>query len=60
MAKQAVVGIFWMHLADRVRHEFPHAGLMRPDGSLKPALTHFTEHRRALVKTDSDPSIRSC
>jgi hypothetical protein len=58
MAKQAVVGIYWMNLSDGVRHEFPHAGLMRPDGTPKPALSHFTEHRRALVKTDSDPSIR--
>jgi hypothetical protein len=60
MAKQAVVGIFWMHLSDGVRHEFPHAGLMRPDGTSKPAFSHFTEHRRAWVKTDSDPSIRGC
>jgi hypothetical protein len=58
MAKQAVVGIFWTHLSDGVRHEFPHAGLMRPDGSLKPAFAQFAAHRRAQVKTDSDPSIR--
>jgi hypothetical protein len=58
MAKQAVVGIFWMNLADGVRHEFPHAGLVRPDGSHKPGLSHFAAQRRALVKTDSDPSIR--
>jgi hypothetical protein len=60
MAKQAVVGIFWTHLSDQVRHEFPHAGLMRADGTIKPALTQFTAHRRASVKTDSDPSIRGC
>jgi hypothetical protein len=60
MAKQAVVGIFWMHLSDGVRHEFPHAGLLRPDGTLKPGLAQFSAHRRALVKTDSDPSIRGC
>jgi hypothetical protein len=60
MAKQAVVGIFWTHLADGVRHEFPHAGLMRPDGTLKPAHASFAAHRRASAKTDSDPSIRNC
>ncbi|HXY33875.1 MAG TPA: endo-1,4-beta-xylanase [Planctomycetaceae bacterium] len=60
MAKQSIVGIFWMHLSDGVQHEFPHAGLMRPEGTLKPALARFAEHRRSLVKTDSDPSIRSC
>jgi hypothetical protein len=60
MAKQAVVGVFWMHLSDGVRHEFPHAGLMRPDGTLKPGLAQFTAHRGALAKTDSDPSIRGC
>jgi hypothetical protein len=58
MAKQSVVGIFWRQLSDGVRHEFPHAGLMRPDGSLKPAFAKFTAHRRALVKSDGDPSIR--
>jgi hypothetical protein len=47
MAKQAVVGIFWTHLFDGVPHEFPHAGLIRPDRTLKPALAQFTEHRRA-------------
>jgi hypothetical protein len=46
MAKQAVLGIFWMHISDGVRHEFPHAGLIRPDGTLKPAFAHFTDHRR--------------
>jgi hypothetical protein len=60
MAKQPVVGIFWKQLADSVPHEFPHAGLIRPDGTPKPALAHFIAHRRALVKTDSDPSIRGC
>ncbi len=41
MAKQAVVGIFWMQLSDGVPHEFPHAGLLRPDGTPKPAFSHF-------------------
>jgi hypothetical protein len=50
MAKQAVVGIFWMHLADGVRHEFPHGGLMRPDGTAKPAWAQFTAHRGGLAE----------
>jgi hypothetical protein len=60
MAKQAIVGVFWMHLSDRVPHDFPHAGLMRPDGTPKPGLAQFTAHRRASAKTDGDPSIRGC
>ncbi len=53
MAKQAVVGVFWMHLADGAPHEFPHAGLIRPNGTFKPALARFAEHRRALGKTET-------
>jgi hypothetical protein len=48
MAKQPVVGILWRQLSDGVRHEFPHAGLMRPDGTQKPAFANFTAHCRAL------------
>jgi hypothetical protein len=57
MAKQAVVGIFWTHFFDGASHEYPHAGLVRPDGTPKPALEHLTAQRRAYCKTDSDPSI---
>jgi hypothetical protein len=57
MAKQAVVGVFWTHFFDGAPHEYPHAGLVRPDGTPKPALERLTAQRRAFCKTDSDPSI---
>jgi len=56
MAKQAIVGIFWSHFSDQVPHEFPHAGLVRGDGSPKPALQHLGAQRRTSWKIDSDPS----
>jgi hypothetical protein len=58
MAKQAVVGVFWTHLSDQVPHEFSHAGLLRANGTSKPALGCFAGHRGASAETDSDPSIR--
>jgi hypothetical protein len=57
MAKQAVVGIFWTHFFDGGPHEYPHAGLIRPDGTPKPAFERLTAQRRAFCKTDSDPPI---
>jgi hypothetical protein len=60
MAKQAVVGVTWMHLSDQVPHELAHAGLLRADGTSKPALARFAGHRGASAETDSDPSIRGC
>ena len=47
MAKQCVVGIFWTHFTDAERHDFAHAGLLRPDGSQKPALEQFVKHGHA-------------
>ncbi|RPI86678.1 MAG: glycoside hydrolase, partial [Planctomycetaceae bacterium] len=38
LAKAGVVAVFWNHLADCQPHRFPHAGLLRPDGSRKPAI----------------------
>jgi hypothetical protein len=60
MAKQSVIGIFWTHFSDKVPHEFAHAGLLRADGAIKPALAQFAVIRGASAKTDSDPSIRGC
>ncbi|MEZ6052997.1 MAG: endo-1,4-beta-xylanase [Planctomycetaceae bacterium] len=37
MAKPAVTGVYWTHLSDAFPHRFPHAGLVRPDGTPKPA-----------------------
>lgn len=46
MAKQSVVGIFWSHFSDQAVHHFPHAGLLRCDGSAKPVLEHILNYRR--------------
>ena len=47
MSKPAVNGIEWMHFSDAVPHRFPHAGLLRPDGSAKPALGRLTRYRQS-------------
>jgi len=50
MAKEAVVGIYWTHYSDAAAHDFPHAGLIRPDGTPKAALNQFIEYRNEFWK----------
>jgi hypothetical protein len=45
LAKPAVVAVFWNHLSDAQPHRFPHAGLVRPDGSGKPSLASIVRLR---------------
>ncbi|MGE5194840.1 MAG: glycoside hydrolase, partial [Deltaproteobacteria bacterium] len=45
LAKPAVVAVFWNHLSDAQPHRFPHAGLLRPDGSGKPGLNRIVRQR---------------
>ena len=45
LAKPSVVAVFWNHLSDAQPHRFPHAGLVRPDGSAKPALERLIAQR---------------
>jgi len=45
LAKPAVVAVFWNHLSDAQPHRFPHAGLVRPDGSGKPSLASIVGQR---------------
>jgi hypothetical protein len=47
LAKPAVLAVFWNHLSDAQPHRFPHAGLVRADGSPKPALARVV-HQREL------------
>ena len=47
MAKPAVVAIFWSHFCDADPHRFPHAGLIRPDATPKPALARIVRQRKA-------------
>ena len=37
MAKDYIVGILWSHFSDAGVHRFPSAGLLRQDGTPKPA-----------------------
>jgi hypothetical protein len=45
LAKPAIVAVFWNHLSDAQPHRFPHAGLVRPDGSGKPSLASIVRQR---------------
>ncbi len=45
LAKPAVAGVDWCHFTDGEPHEFPHAGLLRPDGTPKPALESLLHYR---------------
>jgi hypothetical protein len=46
LSKPAVQGVFWNALRDRVPHEWPHSGLIAPDGRPKPALDTLAALRR--------------
>ncbi len=50
MAKESVNGVFWSHFSDAASHEYPHAGLLRADGSPKPALHKIIEQRQSNWK----------
>lgn len=56
MAKPSVVGIEWAHFSDAVPHRFPNAGLVRFDGSAKPALERLTRFRQSYWQRGRDPS----
>lgn len=56
MAKPAVVGIEWAQFSDAVPHRFPNAGLLRPDGSAKPALERLTRFRQSYWQRGRDAS----
>lgn len=46
LAKPSVVAVFWNHLSDAQPHRFPHAGLVRRDGTAKPGLGRVTRQRQ--------------
>jgi hypothetical protein len=43
LSKESVTGIYWPHVTDAAPHEFPHAGLIRTDGTAKPAFDRIVE-----------------
>jgi len=45
LAKPTVAGVSWCHFSDADPHDFPHAGLLQPDGAAKPALERLLEFR---------------
>ncbi|MGQ0633774.1 MAG: endo-1,4-beta-xylanase [Planctomycetaceae bacterium] len=47
LAKPSVIAVFWNHLSDAQPHRFPHAGLIRSDGTPKSSLGRFTALREA-------------
>jgi hypothetical protein len=56
LAKPNVTGVFWSHFNDGLAHRFPHAGVVRADGTAKPLLQVFQQLRRpepAPVGSDS-------
>lgn len=44
-AKPAVTGVFLSSFGDSLAHRYPHAGVLRPDGTPKPALEVFQSRR---------------
>ncbi|MBW3540083.1 MAG: endo-1,4-beta-xylanase [Planctomycetes bacterium] len=54
MSKQIVVGIHWTHFTDAAPHHFPNAGLFRPDGTPKPALSRLTGYQREYWRSGSE------
>ena len=46
-AKPAVTGVFLNSFGDSLAHRYPHSGVLRPDGTPKPALQVFNRQRRA-------------
>lgn len=49
LAKPGVYGVLWNQFEDARPHEFPHAGLVAPEGQAKPALRTLAALRAALI-----------
>lgn len=46
-AKPAVTGVFLNSFGDSLAHRYPHSGVLRPDGTAKPALQVFNRQRKS-------------
>ena len=46
-AKPAVTGVFLNSFGDSLAHRYPHSGVLRPDGTAKPALQVFNRQRNS-------------
>ncbi len=49
LAKPGIYGVLWNQFEDARPHEFPHAGLVAPQGHAKPALRTLAALRAALI-----------
>ncbi len=56
MAKPTVSGIEWSHFSDAVPHRYPHAGLLRGDGTVKPAFERLSRYRQSYWQRSRDES----
>lgn len=54
MAKPSVAGIEWCCFSDAVAHRFPHSGLIRHDGSAKPAFERLGRLRETYWQRSRD------
>jgi len=52
LAKPSVAGVFLAHFSDGAPHQFPFAGVLRPDGTPKPALERLIAQRQRHKRRD--------
>lgn len=52
LAKPLVSGVFLTHFSDANPHQFPFAGILREDGTPKPALERLINQRQRLKRRD--------
>lgn len=52
LAKPSVAGVFLTHFSDGTPHQFPFAGVLRPDGTPKPALERLIAQRQRHKRRD--------
>jgi hypothetical protein len=54
IAKPSVAGIEWCCYSDAAAHRYPHSGLIRPDGSAKPAFGRLGRFRETYWQRNRD------
>ena len=52
LAKPSVAGVFLPHFSDADPHQFPFAGVLRADGTPKPALERIITQRQRHKRRD--------
>ena len=54
VSKPNVTGVFWTHFGDQAPHFFPNSGVLRPDGSPKPALAALQAKQQNRIRPGTD------